>query len=99
MANYDEFLNITQATITQDINEIFNDIIIIEQHNMSVAYSKKISFRYFMGAQKKNENTLWVTREFFYNSKDEIILIKILDISPIKPQWIPFTTEQLSTSV
>lgn len=72
----------TTVTITAD--EIYSDVTVIENTDMVITSTQKISSRYISGKE-----SMWVTKELSYNESGILVLIRNLNVTKIPPAFIP----------
>ena len=78
---------------TQDIDDLYLDLVIIEQTDMAIASRKRIVMKY---TKQKSESVRgqsfayeWLTKEIGKNASGETIYIKTTDRSNSRPNWLP----------
>lgn len=91
--------NIAEAQVVQDIESIYSDILIIENDNMDVSSTERIASRYYNQAKPTEQRYTWIVKELHKNSSDDVVMIKVIYVGTKKPNWIPYSDEELLTQV
>jgi uncharacterized protein related to proFAR isomerase len=91
--------NIAEAQVIQDIESIYNDVLIIENDDMVVVSTQKMASRYYNQAKPPEQRYTWIVKELHKNSSDDVVMIKVIYVGTKKPTWVPYSDEELLTQV
>lgn len=99
LKNMQDIYKIAETTLVQNIDDVHNDVLIIENEDMEIVSRQKIALRYYNQAKPIQERHLWVVKELSKNKKDDVVMIKILYVGQKKPEWIPYSDNDMETFI
>ncbi len=79
---------ISEATITQDVDDAYSDFTILEQADMVISFRQRITTQYNRDRTNPRKN-IWVTKEICFNAAGDVVLIRNISTEITKPTWSP----------
>lgn len=70
--------------ITQDFDDAYAKVIVIERGNMSEASRQRLAYQY----TDENGDLVWLTKTLVKNIGGEVISVIVGDASTARPDWV-----------
>ena len=73
------------SAVMREYDNQYGEITVIEFSDMDIDSTEKIGSKYL----DESDNIIWLEQEIGKNANEDVIYIKVLSVSHIKPTWIP----------
>lgn len=83
---------LTGRVVSQEYDEAYGDIVVIENSDMVIISRQKIATRL---KDPKDQKIKWIIKELCYNSDEDIVLIKTKEPELSKPSWVPYDSSEM----